>query len=140
MNVVEINWLAVLLATASAMVVGMIWYAKPVFGTIWMHLAGLSQERMRKNVVWPMVSAVLGSLATAYILAHVAFMAHAFFDQSFLADALTTAFWLWFGLSLTTLIIHNSFEQKPWKLTWLAAGNRFVTIMIMGLIIGLLKP
>jgi hypothetical protein len=137
---VEINWLAVVLATVSAMVVGMIWYAKPVFGTIWMHLAGLSQERMKKNVVWPMVSAVVGSLVTAYVLAHMAYVAHAFFQNSFLMDAVTTAFWLWLGISLTTLVIHNSFEQKPWRLTWLAAGNRFATIMIMGLIIGLLHP
>src|SRR4051812_36945669 len=119
---VQINWLAVVLAAVSAMIVGMIWYAKPVFGTIWMHLAGLSQERMRKNVTWPMVSAVVGSLLTAYILAHVAYMAHAFYQQSFLIDSLTTAFWLWLGISLTTLIIHNSFEQKPWRLTWLAVG------------------
>ena len=29
---VEVNYLAVLLAAASSMVVGSIWYAKPVFG------------------------------------------------------------------------------------------------------------
>lgn len=29
---VQINWVAVLLAMVSSMVVGSIWYAKPVFG------------------------------------------------------------------------------------------------------------
>lgn len=137
---VAINWLAVVLATASAMVVGFIWYAKPVFGTMWMHLAGLTEAKMQKNMVWPIVSAVIGSLLTAYILAHVTFLAHNFFQNSFLMDALSTAFWMWLGFSLTTLIIHNSFEQKPWRLTWLAAFNQLVTLMIMALIIGLLQP
>ena len=137
---VEINWLAVVLATASAMVVGFIWYAKPVFGTLWMHLAGLSEAKMQKHVVWPMVSAVGGSFLVAYILAHVTFLAHAFFQNSYMMDALSTGFWLWLGFALTTLIIHNSFEQKPWKLTWLAACNRLATIMVMAFVIGLFQP
>jgi hypothetical protein len=137
---VQINWLAVLLAAASAMVVGFIWYAKPVFGRIWMQLAGLTEAKLQKNMVWPMVTAAAGSLLTAYVLAHVSFLAHSFFQNSYLMDALSTAFWMWLGFSLTTLVIHNSFEQKPWNLTWLAAFNRLVTIMVMGLIIGLLHP
>ena len=32
---VEINWLAVVLATASSMVIGSIWYSKSVFGKTW---------------------------------------------------------------------------------------------------------
>jgi hypothetical protein len=137
---VHINWLAVLLATASAMVVGFIWYAKPVFGTLWMHLAGVSETKMRKNMLWPMICSVVGSFLVAYVLAHVTYIANAFYQNSFLMDALTTGFWLWLGLALTTLIIHNSFEQKPWRLTWLAVCNRLVTIMVMALVIGLLHP
>jgi uncharacterized protein YacL len=137
---VQINWLAVLLAAASAMVVGFIWYARPVFGTVWMHLAGLTEAKMQKNMLWPMVAAVVGSFLTAYVLAHVTYLAHAFFQNSFLMDALTTAFWMWLGFSATTLVVHNSFEQKPWRLTWLAAFNQLATFMAMGLIIGLLQP
>ncbi|HSX17131.1 MAG TPA: DUF1761 domain-containing protein [Patescibacteria group bacterium] len=137
---VEVNWLAVVLATVAAVVVGTIWYSKTVFGTVWMHLAGLSEGQMKKGMFLPMLSAVAGSLVTAYILAHVTFLAHAFFKNSFFMDAVQTAFWLAIGISATTLIIHNSFEQKPWKLTWLAIGNRMVTLLVMGAVIGLLKP
>jgi hypothetical protein len=137
---VEVNWLAVLLAVVVAMLVGMVWYSKAVFGTIWMHLAGLSEQKMRKNMLWPMVSAVGGSLLTAYVLAHVTYLAHSFFQNSFFMDAVMTAFWMALGFAATTLVIHNSFEQKPWKLTWLAVGNRLVTLLLMGVVIGLLKP
>jgi len=87
-----------------------------------------------------MLTAIIGSLLTAYILAHLTFIAHAFFKNSFFMDAVDTAFWVWVGISATTLAIHNSFEQKPWKLTALAMGNRLVTYLAMGVVIGLFKP
>jgi hypothetical protein len=137
---VEVNWIAIAAATVASMIVGTVWYSKSVFGTVWMHLAGLDNPKLKPSVVGPMVTAVLGSLLTAYILAHLSYMAHAFFKQSFFMDAVTTAFWVWLGLSATTLAIHNSFEQKPVKLTMLAIGNRFVTYIAMGIVIGLLRP
>ncbi|HSX33965.1 MAG TPA: DUF1761 domain-containing protein [Candidatus Saccharimonadales bacterium] len=137
---VEINWLAVLLAVVAAMVIGTIWYSKNVFGAIWMKLAGLDDTKMRKGMIGPMLIAIFGSLLTAYILAHMAFIAHSFFKNSWFMDSVQTAFWLWLGLSATSLAIHNSFERKPSRLTWLAVGNRFATYIAMGMVIGLLKP
>jgi hypothetical protein len=138
---VEVNWIAVLLAAASSMVVGAVWYAKGVFGKTWIKLVGLDEKRMGERVAGPMTTAVVGGLLEAYVIAHVAFMTHEFFDtNSFLMDAVTTAFWLWLGISATTLAIHNTFEHRPWKLTLLSIANQFVTLMAMGVIIGLLKP
>lgn len=137
---VEINWVGVLLAVVVSMVVGFVWYSKGVFGGVWMKLANISDKDMKKGMAGPMAATILGSLMTAYILAHVAFLSHAFFKNSFFMDAVNTAFWLWLGISATTLVIHNSFERKPWKLTALAMGNRLVTLLAMGMVIGLLKP
>jgi uncharacterized protein DUF1761 len=137
---VEINWIGVLAATTIAMVVGFIWYSRSVFGGVWMRLAGLDQERVRKGMFVPFFFSIVGSLFTAYILAYAAFLAHAFFKNTFFMDAVTMSFWLALGISATTLVIHNSFEQKPWKLTALAVGNRLVTIVAMGMVIGLFRP
>ena len=41
----EINYWAVLLATASSMVVGSIWYTPKVFGTRWAKLANVDMDR-----------------------------------------------------------------------------------------------
>ena len=43
----EINWIALLLAALSTLVVGFIWYNPKVFGNIWMKEAGLKQEDMK---------------------------------------------------------------------------------------------
>jgi hypothetical protein len=87
-----------------------------------------------------MVMAFIAALLTAYVLAHVTYLSYIFFGNSLMGAALGTAFWLWLGISATTLVTHNGFEQKPEKLTVLALGNQLVTFLLMGLIIGWLAP
>lgn len=137
---VHINWWAVVLATASSMVVGAIWYAKPVLGRAWMRAAGIDEKKMKGMAAGPLLVALLASLLTAFVVAHVSYLSNQFFHDSFFHDAVSTAFWLWLGLSATSLITHYTFEQRSPKLVWLNVGNRFVTIMVMGLIIGWLHP
>ena len=45
----EFNFLAILVAAISSLVVGSIWYNPKVFGTIWMREAGLIQEELQKG-------------------------------------------------------------------------------------------
>lgn len=137
---VEVSWIGIGLATISAMVVGFFWYSPGVFGTVWMKLAGLDREKAKKGMLGPMVLSLLGSFVTAYVLSYFVFVWHGFFGAGFFMDSVTCSFWLALGLAAPTLIIHNSFEQKPWKLTALAVGNRFVTLIVMGMAIGIFKP
>jgi hypothetical protein len=138
----EINWLAVALATLSSMVVGSIWYAKPVFGKLWMKLAKLNEKEFEQNAAKDMPKvmgiALVMSFLTAFIIAHVAAMSKAFYDVGTLESGLQTAFWLWLGVSMTTVVVHDIFERRPTKLTLLTIGNQFVTLLVMGLIIGAL--
>ena len=43
----EINFLALLVAALSTLLVGFVWYHPKVFGTIWMKEAGLTEENMK---------------------------------------------------------------------------------------------
>lgn len=138
---VEVNYLAVLLAALSSMVVGSVWYAPSVFGNTWMKLAHIERKKqMSTSDKLMFVWVFLLSLLTAYVLAHVTFLANRFFGNSFLQDALSTAFWVWLGFVVTRILTHSMFERKPAKLNLLALGNELVTIMVMGLIIGWLHP
>ena len=80
--------------------------------------------------------AFLMSLLTAYVLAHVTALSHAYFNYGVLETAFSAAFWLWLGIAATTVVIHDTFENRPWKLTALTLGNSFVTLMFMALFIG----
>jgi hypothetical protein len=133
---VQVNYLAVFLAMASSMVVGSVWYARPVFGNLWIKLAKVDMSKTG-SAVKPILATAVVSLITAYVLAHVAFLSNQYFGNSFLQDSLSTAFWLWLGFTAARFITHDAFEGRPVKLTALNLGNEFVTIMVMGLIIGL---
>jgi hypothetical protein len=135
---VDVNYLAVLLAALSTMVVGGIWYSQNVFGTTWAKLAKVDMKRKPKQseMVWLMGSTFVASLVTAYILAHVAFLSNQFFFNSFLQDTLATAFWLWLGFTAARVYVHDAFEGRRKKLTVMTAGYELVTVMVMALIIG----
>lgn len=137
---VQVNWLGIVLAALSTMLVGGIWYAKAVFGKQWMKMVGLSDKDVETGAAKALGLTLIISFISAYVLAHVAYLSHAFFDTSFLQDSLMTAFWLWLGLTAGRMVTHDLFERRPTKLTIMNIGNEFVTIMVMGLVIGLFKP
>lgn len=136
---VDVNYLAVLLAALSSFVVGMIWYGKPVFGAVWGDMVKLSEAQQKKGMAKAMVFSLFASLLTAYVLAHVAFLSNSYFGNSFLQDALSTAFWLGIGIAATTIVTHDAFEQRRMKLTAINVGGRVATLLTMGLIIGVMK-
>ncbi len=137
---VEVNFLAVLLAAVSSMIVGSIWYARGVFGRTWSTLAQVDMSKSPKagEMVYLMGSVFLASLVTAYVLAHVSYLANQAYGNSFLENSLASGFWLWLGFTAARIYTHDAFEGRPTKLTLLTFGNEFVTIMVMALIIGIM--
>lgn len=135
---VSVNYWAVLLAAASSMVVGSIWYAQGVFGTVWGKLAKVDMNKKTSSSELTVLLGLtfLASLVTAYVLAHVTFLSNQFFGNNYLQDALSTAFWVWLGFTALRFFTHDLFEGRRKKLTLLNIGNEFTTIMVMALIIG----
>lgn len=138
---VDINYLAVFLAAASSMVVGAIWYSKSAFGSTWAKLVKLSDKEMGEMAPRALAIAFLSSLITAYVIAHVTFLSHRFFiTTSWFNVAVSTAVLLWLGLTAARFITHDGFERRRKKLTLINIGNELATILVMGIIIGLLQP
>ena len=136
---VQVNWLAVVLATVSTMVVGSVWYTPKVFGKKWEKLAKIDPKHRAKPAQAIGITVVV-SFISAYVLAHVAYLANNFFGNSFLVDAVTTAFWVWLGFTAARFITHDAFENRPWQLTLMNVAHELVTFIVMGLVIGLLPP
>lgn len=135
---VQVNLIAVVAAMISSMVVGATWYSQGVFGKTWMKLAKIKIDKDGPSPLKPMLITMVVSLITAYVLAHVAYLSHDYFANSFLQDTLTTAFWMWLGFTAARFVTHDAFEGRPSQLTLINIGNEFVTLMVMGLVIGLI--
>ena len=65
----NINFLALLLAALSTLVVGFIWYNPKVFGNIWMKEAGLKQEDMKEfNMIKTFGLSIVYAFLISFIL------------------------------------------------------------------------
>lgn len=137
---VEVNWLAVLLATLASMVVGSVWYTPKVFGGVWMKLAKLHPKDMEKGGWTPIIISVITSAVTAFVLAHFIYIANHFYgaEYGFLATALITTLWAWLGFTGLRFLTHDAFEGRPFKLTVLNTTHELVTLVAMALVIGLM--
>lgn len=134
---VQVNYLAVFLAALSSMAVGSIWYAKSVFGTTWMKLAKVKDNNGdNSSMIYPLLATFAVSLVTAYVLAHVARLSNVYFQNSFLQDSVTTAFWVWLGFTAARFITHDAFEGRRKKLTLINISHELVTFLVMALVIG----
>lgn len=132
----EINIWAVLLATASSLVVGLIWYARPVFGNRWIALAGVTDEHLASRSPYPIVATIIVSFITALVLAGSAAIAQAFYGGPFLVNTIITATILWGGFTAARLVTHDAFEGRPKLLTLVTMSHELVTVLVMAVIIG----
>lgn len=136
----EINYLAVIAATISSMIVGSVWYTPKVFGNYWMKAANVTPSGNSKDAIRPILITLVVSFITAWVLAGAIYISWSFYDSSWLLNALVTGVILWAGLTAARFITHDAFDGRPTGLTVLNVSHEFVTIIIMALIIGVWPP
>ncbi|MGI8977411.1 MAG: DUF1761 domain-containing protein [Thermomicrobiales bacterium] len=136
MGDVDINWFAVILAALSSVGVSWLWYSKYLFRDRWRRFAGLTLDREEKGLIPALVVAGVAGLFTAYVVAYVGSLIEANSGDGDMQSALGAAFWLWVGVAATTVIVSDTFAQRPIQMMAISLGNRLVTLLVMGLIIG----
>ncbi|MBI4121014.1 MAG: DUF1761 domain-containing protein [Parcubacteria group bacterium] len=140
---ISINFIAVIVAAAVNIVIGMLWYG-PLFGKQWKKLMGFSDTDMKGMKMTPM-TAIFGGAVTAlimaFVLAHDAYVWGLFFGASVgsVAFALQLAFWIWLGYIATTQASAFLWEGKSWKLFCLNASCSLVSLTAMSLVLTFLR-
>ena len=132
-----INYLAVLAAAIVSMIVGGLWYSPLLFGKAWMKLMNLDEKKLeeakKKGMTKSYVIAFIGSLVTAYVLAH-------FVDYAGAVDyvgALQLSFWIWLGFFAAAMLSSILWEGKPVKLYLINIFHYLVSLCVMSLILAL---
>ena len=136
----DVNLLGVLVATAASMAVGMIWYNERVFGKSWIKMAKIDPKK--GSMAWSMGTVVVSSFVMAFVLAHFTSFAHHVtlhdgLSNSFLMDSILTALWAWLGFQGLRFFMHDQFNQRRKKESLIHMGNDLVTLLVMGVMIGL---
>ena len=128
MPTVEVNYIAVLVAGVLSMVVGFIWYSKPLFANAWQKEVGLSDSDIGKGPGTGYLWAFVAALLTAYVLAHF----NAYAGATTAMQGAITGFWAWLGFVATSMGMNMIFEGKSSKLFMINAGMQLVNLMVMG--------
>ena len=133
---VEINYLAVLVATVASFVVGFAWYSPLLFIKPWMQLRGLDYHaEMSKGMKMPygiMTVEFCSTLVIAFFIAEFA----AWVGVGVWLDGLVLGFWIWRGFYATTMLGPVLWEKVPLKLYAISAGRWLVSLLVMGAILG----
>ncbi len=130
----NVNYLAVLVAAISAMVVGFIWYSESFFGKIWIELNHITEKdnigsSMGKNYSIMFMSSVVMAVVLAWLIN--------LSNSSTLLDGMILAFWMWLGFVVTTFLSEVLFAKKPWKMFFIQSGYYLATLMVMGAILAI---
>lgn len=130
---IQVNLIAVVVASATAMGVGFIWYSERVFGRQWMKLEGLDKDKLDKSGMGKKFATMfLATLVSAYILSLFIHYAGAY--SLFLGAK--TGLWAWLGFVMPTGLANHLFSKKPMPLFYLQTGHHLAGLIVMGAILG----
>ncbi|MCA0348736.1 MAG: DUF1761 domain-containing protein [Flavobacterium sp.] len=154
----EMNFLAILVAALSTLIVGFVWYG-PLFGKVWMKENGFSEEEMKKgNMLKIFGLTIIFSLLFAMIMQVL--VIHQFGALGMIGGDVTTAkqsyvdfmadygnayrtykhgalhgFMTGIFLAFPMIAINGLFERKSWKYIFIHSGYWTVCMIIIGAIV-----
>ena len=151
----ETSIVAILLATVTSIVIGMLWYG-PLFGKMWMQLVDKKREELEAkptdylfNIVSALLTSIVLSMLFAYTATSSAFhsLAQAFSETesasilsgewSIWMIAILVPVFSWIAFSLPVSINRMVWEGGRRKLIALNAAHQFVTLVFMSIVIAL---
>ncbi len=130
----EINWIAVLIATLAAMFVGALWYSPILFGKPWMREVDKKAHDIKKGAAQKLVASFITVLITAVVLD--------IFINALGATTITGGILVgliaWFGFRETRHWLAMTFETSTMKHFLLNSGHDLVEFIVIGAILGLM--
>jgi len=134
---VTINYLAVVVSAVIGVAIGFVWYSNALFGKQWRMLVGINDaapdaaEKIKKQMPKALSATVVGSLVTAYVLAH--FLSYA--GAADLTDGLRGAFWIWLGFVAPVLLTMYLYQQKSIRLFFIDSAYQLLVLLVMGAVL-----
>ena len=128
----DVNYVAILVATIAAMIIGFVWYLPAVAGKAWLAAIGKTEAEMRaagKPSIY--IAAVVVALVQMTVLAAVLGWA----GVAGIQDGIIAGLLVWL-LVFATVAMNVLFEGCSNSLYWVYGGNSLVTFVIAGAVIG----
>ena len=137
MHMHSLNWVAILVAAISTMVVGFLWYSPLLFAKPWMREMGCDPndkakiEEMRKGAAAAYSGSFVASLLSAFTLALIL---HGLKAED-LHFGIMASFHIWLGFVATVQFTGALFMKQSMKLLAINTGYQLVCYLVMGSIL-----
>ena len=128
----KVSYVAMLAALIAAMVVSSLWYSPLLLGQPWIELsknpAGPTQTTMH---AWK----ILIDLAREFIVIYVLARFISGLGICGWQGALQLGFWVWLGFPVQMLVGASLWDNKPWALDAIHAGDWLLKMLLISLIL-----
>jgi hypothetical protein len=137
----SLNWLAILVAAASTMILGFLWYSPLLFAKAWTREMGYDpndkakMDEMRKSAGPTYAGSFAASLLSAFTLALIL---HGMRAES-LHFGIMASFHIWLGFVATVQFTGALFAKQSMKLFAINTGYQLFCYLVMGAILTLWK-
>ena len=125
-----INYLAVLVAAIAGFVLGGVWFAPQVFGTVWLKALGKKKEEMCSGNSPKKAMAI--TAVTTWITAYVLAVLIVALNISSAWGGAIAGLSIGLGIVATSMYSDSLFCNWPFKLVLIQAGHRVVYLSLMG--------
>jgi hypothetical protein len=119
------------------MIIGAIWFARPVFGKRWMAGLGKSEAEMQEMMKGAGKSYAVGFLASLLLAAVLTLILAMTSALDSITSALEVSFLVWLGFVLTTGLPSVLFEKRAPSVFGITQGYTFISFLVMGVAIQL---
>jgi Protein of unknown function (DUF1761) len=139
MEAMNINMVAIVVATVANFFLGFIWYT-PLFGKAWAKEMGMdmSVKPAVGEMAKGMTAMVVGNFLMAYVFAHN-IAAWSFVpgakEMSAMGSIMSSVVFTWLGFYLPVDIGTVTWERKSWKLFFINTGYHFMMLLVAALIL-----
>ncbi len=133
---VHVSYLPVLVAAVVVFVLGWLWYSPLLFYKPWMRLRGLDPVAAMTGAKMPGGKLVV-ELARCIILAYVIARFVALLGISSWMGAVHFGFMVWIGFPVIILTGSILWENTPWKVAAIHAGDWLVKMLVISIIVTL---
>jgi len=135
MLTLDVNWMAIVLATLASVALGMGWYM--ILSKQWIIATGKKQEDLMSpggNTV-PFAFSAVSQLVMAYFIAVLT--PPLMGGVTDLSNAVWVGVYMWLGFIITAMVINHRYQNMSWKLTVIDGGYLLGVVVVQGIVIGL---
>lgn len=125
----DINWVAILVATIAAFIIGGLWYSA-LFRSVWRRLSGLQDDQLQPGAALSYGLGFICSFIMAYVMARVVDYVLREPEQKTIGNGLLVGLLVWTGFVATTSLTTDLIGRKPLA-RWLVEALHFLVVLLM---------